>query len=111
MKKRILKSTSLLLILCVFSSLIVFNPVNAAQSDKITNMITIAENELGYLETTYDDGSFYSKYGDWYGYPNGAWCAMFVSWCADKANISPKAFILKPPFPSRTRSKLWNNIS
>lgn len=79
MKKRILKSTSLLLILCVFSSLIVFNPVNAAQSDKITNMITIAENELGYLETTYDDGSFYSKYGDWYGYPNGAWCAMFVS--------------------------------
>lgn len=104
MKKRILKSTSLLLILCVFSSLIVFNPVNAAQSDKITNMITIAENELGYLETTYDDGSFYSKYGDWYGYPNGAWCAMFVSWCADKANISTNVI---PKFASCSAGKRW----
>ena len=88
MYKKSLKIMSLLLVLCISFSFMGLNPANAVQSDKINNMLTIAENEVGYLETTYDDGTFYSKYGDWYGYPNGAWCAMFVSWCANQANIS-----------------------
>ena len=29
-----------------------------------------------------------TKYGDWYGLPYNAWCAMFISWCAWQADIS-----------------------
>lgn len=104
MKSKSLKTVSLLLVFCILISLSAINPVKAIQTDKINNMITIAENELGYLETTYDDGSFYSKYGDWYGYPNGAWCAMFVSWCANQANISTNVI---PKFASCSEGRKW----
>lgn len=104
MKSKSLKTVSLLLVFCILISLAAINPVKAIQTDKINNMITIAENELGYLETTYDDGSFYSKYGDWYGYPNGAWCAMFVSWCANQANISTNVI---PKFASCSEGRKW----
>ncbi|WP_405354496.1 Ig-like domain-containing protein [Ruminococcus sp.] len=104
MKSKSLKNVSLLLVFCILISLAAINPVKAIQTDKINNMITIAENELGYLETTYDDGSFYSKYGDWYGYPNGAWCAMFVSWCANQANISTNVI---PKFASCSEGRKW----
>ncbi len=68
------------------------------------SIISVAKNEIGYFETTYDDGSFYSKYGDWYGYPNGAWCAMFISWCANKSNI-PETVL--PKFASCSKGKEW----
>lgn len=104
MYKKSLKIMSLLLVLCISFSFMGLNPANAVQSDKINNMLTIAENEEGYLETTYDDGTFYSKYGDWYGYPNGAWCAMFVSWCANQANISTNVI---PKFASCSTGRTW----
>lgn len=104
MYKKSLKIMSLLLVLCISFSFMGLNPANAVQSDKINNMLTIAENEVGYLETTYDDGTFYSKYGDWYGYPNGAWCAMFVSWCANQANISTNVI---PKFASCSTGRTW----
>ena len=28
-----------------------------------------------------------TKYGVWYGIPKGDWCAMFVSWCANQAQV------------------------
>lgn len=58
MYKKSLKIMSLLLVLCISFSFMGLNPANAVQSDKINNMLTIAENEVGYLETTYDDGTF-----------------------------------------------------
>ena len=30
----------------------------------------------------------HTKYGAWYGLQDNPWCAMFVSWCANKAGIS-----------------------
>ena len=30
----------------------------------------------------------YTRYGDWYGYPYGDWCAMFVSFCLHYAGIT-----------------------
>lgn len=97
MYKKSLKIMSLLLVLCISFSFMGLNPANAVQSDKINNMLTIAENEEGYLETTYDDGTFYSKYGDWYGYPNGAWCA-------NQANISTNVI---PKFASCSTGRTW----
>lgn len=60
--------------------------------------IVTAFGEVGYLEKasnafledkTRNAGSAnYTKYGKWYGINPGAWCAMFVSWCAEQAGAS-----------------------
>ena len=50
----------------------------------IDRIISMAEEEIGYREGSNND----TKYGTWYGLPNEAWCAMFVSWCAYQAGIS-----------------------
>lgn len=77
-------------------------PDTSAQSRAValtsTNCFTyIANNEVGYLEkasnsqldskTANAGNANYTKYGAWYGSNPAAWCAMFVSWCADQANV------------------------
>ncbi len=52
--------------------------------DYIERLIATAESQIGYRETA--DGL--TKYGIWYGIPDGAWCAMFVTWCAHNSGIS-----------------------
>ena len=60
------------------------------------DIIAVAATQLGYHEgnsSSQIDGSGtgtgnYTKYGKWYGINPGAWCAMFVSWCANQAGIS-----------------------
>lgn len=47
------------------------------------NIANIACREEGYTE---GQGNR-TKYGDWYGI-NAEWCAIFVSWCANKAGIN-----------------------
>ena len=65
----------------------VFDSLNI---DYASLLVSIALEEEGYVE----GANNYSKYGEWYGqkygkeFANGAWCAMFVSWCANQANIS-----------------------
>ena len=61
------------------------------QADAIVNK---ALSHTGYLETTYSNGAFWSKYGAWYGQQVGnssfayaPWCAAFVSYCASEAGI------------------------
>ena len=48
-------------------------------------VVAVAEKELGYVETP--AGSNRTKYGKWFGVDGVAWCAMFVSWCYDKAGL------------------------
>lgn len=58
----------------------------------------IANSEVGYCEkqtnedlddkTANAGNGNYTKYGEWYGLNGQAWCAMFVSWCANQASIS-----------------------
>ena len=59
---------------------------------------TIAATQVGYLEkasnsqldsfTANAGNNNYTKYGKWYGKNGVAWCAIFVSWCANQANVS-----------------------
>lgn len=58
------------------------------------DLIAIAESQLGYVESTENyivdedgDKKGYSRYGDWYGDTYGHWCAMFVSFCLNYAEI------------------------
>ena len=58
----------------------------------VVKFINIALGEIGYEEMdangkTGTSGN-YTKYGEWYGLNPGAWCAMFVSWCASQAGVS-----------------------
>lgn len=52
--------------------------------------------QIALAEESYEEGyENYNKYGDWFMYNNVAWCAIFVSWCANQAGIGidviPKA--------------------
>lgn len=48
------------------------------------DIVTVAQGEIGYKEGSNNN----SKYGAWYGLNYNPWCAMFISWCANKAGIS-----------------------
>jgi len=66
----------------------------------IDRIIDVAEDEIGYVEGANND----TKYGDWYGMPNAAWCARFVSWCANQAGISTNII---PKYASCALGKEW----
>lgn len=51
-------------------------------------IVSAALSQIDYEETA----TSYSKYGAWYGVPNGHWCDMFVSWCAGQAGLSTSIF-------------------
>lgn len=59
------------------------------------DLLAVAGSQLGYEEsvknyTVLSDGATmlgYSRYGDWYGYRYGDWCAMFVAFCLHYADI------------------------
>ena len=78
------KELSLILV----SIFVFLNIPICVSANKADDIVWVASQEVGYLETTYSNGAFWSKYGEWYGIPNGAWCAMFVCWCANEAGIS-----------------------
>ena|SRR6218665_1345137 len=46
-------------------------------------VVKASETEIGYKE--YPENSNKTKYGKWFGFDGVAWCAIFVSWCYDKA--------------------------
>jgi peptidoglycan hydrolase-like protein with peptidoglycan-binding domain len=50
------------------------------------SVINVARSQLGFAEDP--PGSNRSPYGKWYGMDGQPWCAMFVSWCADRAGAA-----------------------
>lgn len=65
-----------------------YGTAQAAQPSLSSRVISTALSQIDYEEGPRS----YSKYGGWYGYPNGHWCDMFVSWCANQVGISKTAF-------------------
>lgn len=63
-------------------------------------LVWIAILEDGYREGPNND----TKYGDWYGFSNQPWCAMFVSWCANQAGIS---FSIIPRYAAVSEGLAW----
>ena len=75
--------------------------------DYASLLVSIALKEEGYVEGSNN----YTKYGVWYSeqvsdnsFSHGAWCAMFVSWCANQANI-PRTII--PLYASCAAGRQW----
>ena len=83
---------SILTLILVVTLVIPFfaTPVSAAYENTYTNtgnmrddIIGVALTQVGYTEGSNN----YTKYGVWYGLSNSPWCGMFVSWCANEADI------------------------
>ena len=62
--------------------------------DARKDLLAIAQTQLGYAESeknydVWEDQTMhgYTRYGDWYGDQYGDWCAMFVSFCLNYANL------------------------
>ena len=95
MRKRKIQLPAILLAGCILLGCLIF-PARAANPGGVQflnthvntghqrmDILAVAMTQLGYEEKYEND----TKYGDWYGYPGLAWCAMFVSWCARQAEI------------------------
>ncbi len=63
--------------------------------DQRTDIVNVAMSQYGYYESssssdlsgTSSGSGNYTEYGRWYGLQD-AWCAMFIAWCAEQAQIS-----------------------
>ncbi len=64
--------------------------------DFVPLVLSVAEGELGYTE----GANNYSKYGEWSGDPNAAWCAEFVCWCVDQADQRHGTQLLNTVYPN-----------
>ncbi|MDD7280779.1 choice-of-anchor A family protein [Floccifex sp.] len=74
-------------------------------NNEATDLIAIAQSQLGYTESEnnfiIDETGRYkgvTRYGTWYGDAYGDWCAMFVSFCLNYANID---------FPKEANCQKW----
>ncbi|MBR4069379.1 MAG: CHAP domain-containing protein [Clostridia bacterium] len=69
-------------------------------------LLAVAQEELGYVE----GGNNYSKYGEWSGDPNAAWCAEFVCWCVDRTDQRNGLSLLNsvyPKYSGQNTGKEW----
>ncbi|MBP3651235.1 MAG: CHAP domain-containing protein [Clostridia bacterium] len=74
--------------------------------DFVPLLLTIARNELGYVE----GGNNYSKYGEWSGDPNAAWCAEYVCWCVNQTDLHHNLSLLNqvyPKYSGQNTGKEW----
>lgn len=55
-------------------------------------IVEVAKGEIGTTET----GDNITKYGEWINENGLAWCASFVSWCANQANIDTTIIKMTP---------------
>ena len=97
------KTLCVMMAVFVFCSAFLIMPTRAAYENTYTNtgnqaedIIGVARTQIGYKEgpsasqmdgDTYAGDCNYTKYGQWYGLNPAAWCAMFISWCANQAGI------------------------
>ena len=81
------------------------------------DVLAIAKTQLGYRESANnyavweDDTTHgYTRYGQWYGSPYGDWCAMFVSFCLNYAEVEgmPLHWGVRPWIEELTELKLYH---
>lgn len=63
--------------------------------DFVTSLLAVAAEEIGYEE----GGNNFTKYGQWAGDPNAAWCAEFICWCVDQADQRNGTALLNEVYP------------
>lgn len=61
------------------------------------DIVSVALTQVGYKEGPGNSNGNDTKYGEWWGYNPMAWCAVFVSWCADQAGV-PESVLKQSSF-------------
>jgi len=93
MKRFLILALALLLSMpCAFAETVI---PHGESPDFVKALLAIAEQELGYVE----GGNNYSKYGEWSGDPNAAWCAEFICWCVDQLDQQRGTQLLNTIYP------------
>lgn len=59
-------------------------------------VLKVAQEEIGYVEGPLKDQS---KYGEWFGEKQAAWCAEFITWCVDQADQRWSLGLLREVYP------------
>ena len=93
MKRFLILTLALLLLLPCASAETVID--HGESPEFVQALLAIAENELGYVE----GGNNYSKYGEWSGDPNAAWCAEFICWCVNQLDEQQGTQLLNTVYP------------
>ena len=76
----------------------------------IKDLVLVAQSQVGYHESEtcfiIDENSVrhgYTRYGHWLGMPYSEWCALFVEFCLEFANVPKSAF------PRASGTVTWKN--
>ncbi len=72
----------------------------------VSLLFQVATKELGYVEGSNN----YSKYGEWSGDPNAAWCAEFICWCVNQTDLHYQQSLLNhiyPKYSGQNTGKEW----
>lgn len=56
--------------------------------NQANDVVAHAMSQVGYVEGT----NGWSVFGNSYGHPTSSWCAYFMRWCADKADLPESVF-------------------
>ena len=84
-----------LCILCL--ALLLLLPCAQAETpDFARDLLALAAQEIGYVE----GANNFSKYGEWSGDPNAAWCAEFICWCVDQLDQQQGTQLLDTVYPN-----------
>lgn len=70
-----------MLVLATGVPVLLSTTASAASNWAAKEVVRVAQSQVGYRES----GKNVTKYGSWYG-AHAPWCAIFVSWCVDKAD-------------------------
>ena len=66
-----------------------------ASPDFVAKLLSVAVGELGYTEGANNR----TKYGEWAGDANAAWCAEFICWCVDQTDHRFGLSLLNAVYP------------
>ncbi len=69
-------------------------------------LLAVAKAELGYTEGSNN----HTKYGEWSGDPNAAWCAEFICWCVNQTDMRHGLSLLNavyPKYSGQNTGKEW----
>lgn len=75
---------------------------SAGTNGTASKFLSVAAAEIGTTESPI--GSNKQKYGTWFGMNGVAWCAIFVSWCANHAGVSS---VVPDSFSSVSQFQSW----
>ena len=90
--KTVTKITATILAAIMLMSMVPTFNVNAGATFEYTrsntgnlrdDLVAVAQSQVGYIEESYN----HTKFGRDYGVNGEAWCALFVWWCCDRANV------------------------